>query len=180
MVLPEYLYELGESETENIRPSSGLPVVLSTQSIKRSTRPWTVTQIQTFVWEDYKCMEMDEYYELLKLHMELNTKYPIGEYGPPVVHCSAGVGRTGTLICGRFLLEQLRRDPSKIDVVQMAFLYLFVLHVIKKENLGPTILTPLEENFFVSFDLILPALTPPHNGVVDKRQSSTCNEHEEA
>ncbi|VDO02352.1 unnamed protein product [Rodentolepis nana] len=79
--------------------------------------PWTVTQIQTFVWEDLKCMEMDEYYELLKLHMELNTKYPIGEYGPPVVHCSAGVGRTGTLICGRFLLEQLRRDPSKIDVV---------------------------------------------------------------
>ncbi|VDO12467.1 unnamed protein product [Rodentolepis nana] len=115
---------------------------------------------------------MDEYYELLKLHMELNTKYPIGEYGPPVVHCSAGVGRTGTLICGRFLLEQLRRDPSKIDVVgtvlalrrwrmltvqtivQMAFLYLFVLHVIKKENLGPTILTPFEDIvpalFFIS------------------------------
>nr|CDS30077.2 tyrosine protein phosphatase non receptor type [Hymenolepis microstoma] len=139
--------------------------------------PWTVTQIQTFVWDDYQGMDMDKFYELLQRHMELNTKYPIGEYGPPVVHCSAGVGRTGTFICGRFLLEQLRKDPSKIDVVgtvlalrrwrmhmvqnevQLAFLYHFVLYVIEKENLSPTILT--------SPDSAPLALPPPYNDVVD-------------
>ncbi|VUZ50901.1 unnamed protein product [Hymenolepis diminuta] len=105
-------------------------------------------------------MNMDKFYELLQKHMELNAKYPIGEYGPPVVHCSAGVGRTGTFICGRFLLEQLRKDPSKIDVVgtvlalrrwrmhmvqnenQLTFLFRFVLYVIDKENLRPTNRTP--------------------------------------
>ncbi|KAM3177582.1 hypothetical protein ACTXT7_004282 [Hymenolepis weldensis] len=100
--------------------------------------PWTVTQIQTFVWNDYQCMNMDKFYELLQKHMELNIKYPIGEYGPPVVHCSAGVGRTGTFICGRFLLEQLRKDPSKIDVIGTVLaLRRWRMHMVQNEYAWP-------------------------------------------
>lgn len=38
----------------------------------------------------------------------------------PYISFSAGVGRTGTFICSRFLLDQLRKDPSNIDIIGTA------------------------------------------------------------
>ncbi|VDK34895.1 unnamed protein product [Taenia asiatica] len=118
-------------------------------------QPWIVKQLHVRIWNDHGVPPMEKFYLILQAHLDLFAKYPLGQFGPPVVHCSAGVGRTGTFICGRFLLDQLRKDPSNIDIigtalairrwrkslvqaeVQLRFLFKFVEYVIDKEGLTP-------------------------------------------
>ncbi|KAH9284209.1 Tyrosine-protein phosphatase corkscrew -like protein [Echinococcus granulosus] len=79
--------------------------------------PRTVTQLHLRLWNDYGVSPEEKLYLILQAHLALLAKYPLSEFGPPVVHCSAGVGRTGTFICSRFLLDQLLKDSSNIDII---------------------------------------------------------------
>ncbi|KAL5108428.1 hypothetical protein TcWFU_001010 [Taenia crassiceps] len=120
--------------------------------------PWIVNQLHVSTWNDHGVLPMEKFYLILQVHLALLAKYPLGQFGPPVVHCSAGVGRTGTFICSRFLLDQLRKDPSNIDIIgtalairkwrkslvqaeiQLRFLFKFVEYVVDKEGLTPATL----------------------------------------
>ncbi|VDD76359.1 unnamed protein product [Mesocestoides corti] len=78
--------------------------------------PWTVRQIHFTLCNASEVPSADWTYSLILTHLSLLEQISVCDYGPPVVHCSAGVGRTGTFICARYLLERLRKDPSTIDV----------------------------------------------------------------
>ncbi|KAM7542118.1 hypothetical protein Aperf_G00000013943 [Anoplocephala perfoliata] len=119
-----------------------------------SQEPWEVTHFQYLAWTSMRPPEVGPFYELINMHLNLTRTHPVGDsYGPTVVHCSAGLGRSGTLITTRFALEQLRSNPAKIDIIgiimavrkfrpmmvqthsQMRFIFEFIEYCIRNEHI---------------------------------------------
>ncbi|CDS43704.1 Receptor type tyrosine protein phosphatase O [Echinococcus multilocularis] len=116
--------------------------------------PWTVTQFHFTGWAGNGVPNVESFYNLVVMQNDFSAEHPMGvECGPTVVHCSAGVGRTGTFMAARFLLDRLRTNPQNVDIVgtvlamrkwrpnlvqvwsQLQFLYDFVDFCLGKENL---------------------------------------------
>ncbi|VDO10423.1 unnamed protein product [Rodentolepis nana] len=127
------------------------PTILFTRT---PNLPWTVVHYHFPQWPDYAAPDMGSFYNLVEWHRRFVEENPIDrDVGPPIIHCSAGVGRTGTFIAAFYLLERLREDPSAIDVwgtvlsirrwrsnlvqvwVQLKFLYEFVLYCIERDRI---------------------------------------------
>ncbi|KAM7533143.1 hypothetical protein Aperf_G00000121679 [Anoplocephala perfoliata] len=121
---------------------------------KGMLEPWEVTHYQYLAWPYQATPQVEPFYELIIMHLNFTRTHPVGDiYGPTVVHCSAGVGRTGTLITARFALERLRANPEKIDIIgtimairkfrcmmvqvhtQMRFIHEFIQYCITKEHI---------------------------------------------
>lgn len=66
-----------------------------------------VIQYHYLVWKDF--MAPDNPAGILKFIRRVNDQYSLDK-GPLLVHCSAGVGRTGTLVALDSLLQQLREE----------------------------------------------------------------------
>ncbi|VUZ40982.1 unnamed protein product [Hymenolepis diminuta] len=115
-------------------------------------KPWTVMHYNFLQWPDYAAPNMGFFYNLVELYKKFMEENPISrDVGPPIIHCSAGVGRTGTFITACYLLGRLRADPSTIDVcgtilairrwrpnlvqvwIQLKFLYEFVQYCTERE-----------------------------------------------
>nr|XP_039263036.1 uncharacterized protein LOC120339059 isoform X1 [Styela clava] len=79
----------------------------STMSIKR-----TITQYHFTSWPDFGVPKSPS--GILKFLRKIKHSSPTG-YGPIIVHCSAGVGRTGTFICIDAMMDMISRE-NKIDV----------------------------------------------------------------
>ncbi|XP_048526758.1 tyrosine-protein phosphatase 69D isoform X2 [Dendroctonus ponderosae] len=71
-----------------------------------------VTQYHYLVWKDFMAPEHPS--GIIKFIKRVNEAYSI-EKGCILVHCSAGVGRTGTLVALDCLLQQLR-DESQVSI----------------------------------------------------------------
>ena len=77
--------------------------------------PREIHHIQFKGWGDYEVPDSAaaEFFEFLKEARGLFERSP----GPPIVHCSAGVGRTGTFLLADVLLEIAKEKRSlNIDV----------------------------------------------------------------
>jgi len=78
-----------------------------------------VTQIHYIGWPDFGAPENTQiFHQLLGLMNEHNQAKVVPndaklENGPMVLHCSAGLGRTGTLIAAHIASEQLRTGIAK-------------------------------------------------------------------
>ncbi|EUB61724.1 Tyrosine-protein phosphatase non-receptor [Echinococcus granulosus] len=123
--------------------------------------PWTVTQFHFTGWVDNDAPNVESFYNLVVMQNDFLATHPMGvKCGPTVVHCSAGVGRTGTFMAARFLLDRLRTNPQNVDIVgtvlamrkwranlvqvwsQLQFLYNFIDFCLGKENLGVKPIAP--------------------------------------
>ncbi len=72
----------------------------------------TVVQYHVVNWPDYGIVDSEI---ILKLHQLLDSEKQTHEH-PPIIHCSAGVGRTGVLMASHLLL----RDKEKgipVDII---------------------------------------------------------------
>ncbi|XP_068162058.1 receptor-type tyrosine-protein phosphatase H-like [Antennarius striatus] len=100
-----------------------------------------------------------QFRELIRRHIQTN-----GNAVPTVVHCSAGVGRTGTIIALDVLLQQLEREKvvgikafvhkmrlSRPHMVQTESQYIF-LHQCIMDSLQPN-MKP-EENIYMNADMM--------------------------
>nr|CDS20778.1 Receptor type tyrosine protein phosphatase O [Echinococcus granulosus] len=123
--------------------------------------PWTVTQFHFTDWVDNSVPNVESFYNLVVMQNDFLATHPMGvECGPTIVHCSAGVGRTGTFMAARFLLDRLRTNPQNVDIVgtvlamrkwranlvqvwsQLQFLYNFIDFCLGKEKLGVKQIAP--------------------------------------
>ncbi|XP_063370268.1 tyrosine-protein phosphatase 69D [Cydia amplana] len=84
-------------------PESG-SAPTSPREVKDSTR--VVRQYHFLMWKDFAAPEHPQ--SILKFIKRMNEAWSHLMGRPVVVHCSAGVGRTGTLVALDCLLEQLR------------------------------------------------------------------------
>ncbi|KAG7207852.1 hypothetical protein KM043_009453 [Ampulex compressa] len=67
----------------------------------------TIVQYHFLVWKDF--MAPEHPHAILRFIKRVNEAYSL-EKGPILVHCSAGVGRTGTLVALDSLLQQLAEE----------------------------------------------------------------------
>lgn len=72
----------------------------------------TIVQYHFLVWKDF--MAPEHPHAILKFIKRVNEAYSL-EKGPILVHCSAGVGRTGTLVALDSLLQQLS-DEGQVSI----------------------------------------------------------------
>ncbi|KAJ1525691.1 hypothetical protein ONE63_008902 [Megalurothrips usitatus] len=68
-----------------------------------------IVQYHFLVWKDFQAPEYPA--GILKFIRRMNEAYSL-EKGPILVHCSAGVGRTGTLVALDSLLQQLAEEKQ--------------------------------------------------------------------
>ncbi|GMR36608.1 hypothetical protein PMAYCL1PPCAC_06803, partial [Pristionchus mayeri] len=74
----------------------------------------TVTQFQFLGWPDHGCPDQaDAVLSLLKMADEEAAKHP---EAPLVVHCSAGIGRTGTFIVLDVILHEIMLNEGDYDI----------------------------------------------------------------
>ncbi|VDM18286.1 unnamed protein product, partial [Hydatigera taeniaeformis] len=123
--------------------------------------PWTVTQFQFTGWGHNDLPDMESFYNLVVIQNNILATHSVGYgFGPTVVHCSDGVGPTGTFMVACFLLDRLRMNPQSVDIIgtilatqkwranlaqtwsQLQFLYNFVDFCIDRENIGTRSLAP--------------------------------------
>jgi protein tyrosine phosphatase len=120
----------------------------------------TITQIHFTEWKDKDVPEeeFDKFIDAFEC-IDRGRKNKNNQDTPVVVHCSAGVGRTGTFISMYYLykeiLRQIKQNKNEIKFSifnlvrklkemraylvqteeQYLFLYKFVQHLLKKENI---------------------------------------------
>uniref|UniRef100_A0A5K3FQD7 Protein-tyrosine phosphatase n=1 Tax=Mesocestoides corti TaxID=53468 RepID=A0A5K3FQD7_MESCO len=135
--------------------------------------PWTVKQIQLTSSNDRGMLSIDGTYAILLTHLSLLAQLAAGTHGPPTVHCSTGGGRAGTFLCARYILDRLRKDPSKIDVFGTA-LALRINH--KNFVKSPTELKFLYK--FAEYCIAREAIQP--NGKVEREDKKTGDEYDPA
>ncbi|KAG5682132.1 hypothetical protein PVAND_011508 [Polypedilum vanderplanki] len=68
-----------------------------------------ITQYHYLVWKDFQAPEHP--YGILKFIKTINSDYSV-QRGPLLIHCSAGVGRTGTLVALDSLIQQLNEEDQ--------------------------------------------------------------------
>ncbi len=92
---------------------------MTVHSILQGMKQRTIKHMHFTTWPDFGCPEKPR--DLLKFHSLVRTQVPpsISMRIPILVHCSAGVGRTGTFITVDILVHQLLNyigEPDAIDV----------------------------------------------------------------
>uniref|UniRef100_A0A8R1DHP2 Tyrosine-protein phosphatase non-receptor type n=1 Tax=Caenorhabditis japonica TaxID=281687 RepID=A0A8R1DHP2_CAEJA len=141
----------------------GVSYILRTLIITKGTEKRELRQLQYTTWPDHGCPvhpyavlnfleDVDQEYD------KFNEEMPPGEpQGPIVVHCSAGIGRTGTILVLDALLTQVKQVGllCPVDVFKMVkyvrtyrsglvqteqqyqFLYKALAFYLKTHNLHP-------------------------------------------
>ena len=71
-----------------------------------------ITQYHYLVWKYF--MAPEHPYGILKFIKTINADYSV-QRGPLLIHCSAGVGRTGTLVALDSLIQQLN-DENQVSI----------------------------------------------------------------
>ncbi|KAJ6635524.1 Tyrosine-protein phosphatase 69D [Pseudolycoriella hygida] len=71
-----------------------------------------ITQYHYLVWKDF--MAPEHPHGIIKFIRQINSVYSL-QRGPILVHCSAGVGRTGTLVALDSLMQQLD-DEGQVSI----------------------------------------------------------------
>lgn len=112
---PNTTHNVGDLHV-TLRSTSVLPdYVIRVMDVTLGNRNRTIHQVHFLKWPDFGCP--DKTYLLLNLVAAVRDHTPHNPNNPMLIHCSAGVGRTGTFIALDILLQQIRNDNVKhVDI----------------------------------------------------------------
>lgn len=90
-------------------------------NLKSDESPREIIHIQNIRWEDDSAKSNDESFEDMDLLIKKIKKYrTCGKPSPIVVHCSAGIGRTGTVIAIYAIIEAIDKLHQSQDDFEKA------------------------------------------------------------
>ena len=78
--------------------------------MEADSRPMTITQLHYTAWPDHGVP--DNVMSLIGFIRHVRKVHPVSQQQPLLVHCSAGVGRTGTLILLDIIMQQMKAEGS--------------------------------------------------------------------
>ena len=78
--------------------------------MEAGSRPMTITQLHYTAWPDHGVP--DNVMSLIGFIRHIRKVHPVSQQQPLLVHCSAGVGRTGTLILLDIIMQQMKAEGS--------------------------------------------------------------------
>ncbi|KAG5455226.1 Receptor-type tyrosine-protein phosphatase beta [Clonorchis sinensis] len=84
-------------------------------SVLNVDEPVTVTQIQMKSWPDHGVPEVEEFAAVIDEYRRLKDAEPPGQ-GPSLIHCSAGIGRSGIFIAADVIRRQLEKGVQYFDI----------------------------------------------------------------
>ncbi len=102
-----HIFDFPPSFPKVSRPKAGTPTDPELGIMEREVRP--VFQYHYLVWKDFQAPEHAT--GILRFLRRLNEDYST-DRGPILIHCSAGVGRTGTLVAIDHLIQQVEEEGS--------------------------------------------------------------------
>ncbi|XP_069819447.1 receptor-type tyrosine-protein phosphatase epsilon-like [Dendropsophus ebraccatus] len=154
---PEHVQTYGDITVSLQKVVQSGAITSRSFSLKKahSTVQMTVEQLHYLEWPDHGVPSKMS--SLLRLVDQMNKSYTAGS-GPVIVHCSAGIGRTGTFIALDFLLKmakaakkvnvfgcvnQLRK--KRISMVQNQEQYIFLYDILVETLLCGTTSVPVPD-----------------------------------
>ena len=75
-----------------------------------SVQPVSVTQFHYTAWPDHGVP--DNVMSVIRFIRHVRKLFPVSQDQPLLVHCSAGVGRTGTFITLDMMMQQMRAEDT--------------------------------------------------------------------
>ncbi|PAV61527.1 hypothetical protein WR25_09852 isoform C [Diploscapter pachys] len=109
-------YEVCLEDEEEFKREEFVLRTLKVEKTDGSKPAWIVHQLHYLDWPDHSCPSGER--QLLNTIVKMNEIYDTySQDSPVIVHCSAGVGRTGTIIAVNHLKEQIDKGAvTKVDL----------------------------------------------------------------
>lgn len=105
---------------------------LAIKGLKDKNIEKKIDQIQFIEWEDHEGLTC-EYFEKIINMIKLVDKYKKDNASVPVVvHCSAGVGRTGTFICLYNLYHEIMEQIIDKEIKEIKFSIMNLVRKVKE------------------------------------------------
>ncbi|KAF7687134.1 Tyrosine-protein phosphatase 3 [Cucumispora dikerogammari] len=97
-----------------------------------------IQRIRFLKWGDFGVPKLDEFMEFFNYYLEVQKNYSsrLSSYCPTVVHCRAGVGRTGTFVCFDIVNEILKQKKKKSNKNEILNIIFDVLYEVKLRRIG--------------------------------------------
>jgi len=91
-----------------------------------------IDQIQLLCWDDHKGLDNEYFEEIITIIEAIDIYKKKNQNSPIVVHCSGGVGRTGTFICLYNIFKELLEQLKNKNVIDIKFSIMNLVRKIKE------------------------------------------------
>ena len=91
-----------------------------------------IDQIQLLCWDDHKGLDNEYFEEIITIIEAIDIYKKKNQNSPIVVHCSGGVGRTGTFICLYNIYKELIEQLKNKNVIDIKFSIMNLVRKIKE------------------------------------------------
>ena len=117
--------------------------------MEAGSKPVTVTHMHYTAWPDHGVP--DNVMSLISFIHHIRKLHPVSRDSPLLVHCSAGVGRTGTLILLDIIMQQMKAEGAIGVLHWLKTLRMQRMKMVQSQVIKPSV-------FLLGYTLSVPLL----------------------